>query len=197
VTGSAPEAVARVAVLLNAFKGTWFLIGGWAVDSWLGRQSREHPDVDIGLFIGDQGTLLRYLRDWHLTAHDPPEQSHDDQWDGRPLNVPAHVHGKHPDWPFELDFNFNVRSGDELILNREPALSVSSSEAIQHSAWGVPTLSQELVLWHKGRDEIRERDEADLEALLPRLDARQRDWLARSLAILDSNHPWLERIAAQ
>ena len=191
---SVPEPIARVAELLSVFPDSWYLIGGWAVDSWLGRQSREHPDVDVGLSIEDQTLLFDYLPDWHLVAHDPPEQSHDDRWDGRSLEVAAHVHARHADWPFELDFNFNERVGDRWLMSREPHRDVVAEDAVRESPWGVPTLSPELVLWHKGSGEIRERDQVDFEALEAKLEERQREWLALSLAAIDRQHPWLSRL---
>jgi len=44
-----PDAVAYVRDLLAGFGATWFLCGGWAADAWLGRQTRDHFDVDISV----------------------------------------------------------------------------------------------------------------------------------------------------
>jgi hypothetical protein len=178
---------------MRDFEGTWCVIGGWAVDSWLGRQSREHPDVDIGIFRNDEATLFQYMSDWHLAAHDTPDATHDDQWDGSPLGFPAHIHARHADWP-ELDFNFSERLGDKLIVSRDPALAVSLDEAIRPSAWSVPTLAPELVLWHKAQGEIRPRDQTDFDALLPTLEVGQREWLASAPRLGDAHHQWLAHL---
>ncbi len=192
---SVPEPVARAADLMRDFDRAWFLVGGWAVDAWLGGESREHGDVDIALFTGDQLDLLEHMPDWHLVGHDPPEQSHDDAWDGRPLGFPAHIHARRPGWP-ELDFALNVRSGDRWLLSVEPELVVSITDAVLNSPWGLPTLSPELILWHKAREQPRPRDEQDLAVLLPHLTSAQRWWLASSVELLDPRHPWLNTILA-
>ena len=45
-----PETLARVADLMSAFRPKWSLCGGWAADAWLGRQTRDHADIDIAVF---------------------------------------------------------------------------------------------------------------------------------------------------
>jgi hypothetical protein len=195
LSASRPEAIARLARLMDPFPKTWFLIGGWAVDAWLGEQSREHQDVDIGLFRGSETSVFEHLRGWHMAAHDTPDAAHDDEWDGRRLRFPAHIHARRTGWP-ELDLNFNERAAGRWILNRDPRLTVVIRDAIRPSAWGVPLLAPELVLWHKGRSDIRPRDANDFVALLPLLDSAQREWLAGSVELLDERHPWLPDLAA-
>ena len=58
----------------------------------------------------------------------------------------------------------------------------------------MPTLGAELVLWHKGRGEIRERDKQDFAAVVPLLDEPQRKWLSSSLRAIDPGHPWIPEI---
>jgi len=187
-----PEPVERVAGLMRAFQGSWFLIGGWAVDAWLGRQSREHADVDIGLFRDEEQALFEFLCGWHLVAHDTPDASHDDPWDGGQLRFPAHIHARHPDWP-EIDFNFNERSGRRLSISRDPQISFDIDDAVRVSPWGLPTLVPEVIIWFKAKD-VRPRDGLDTDALLPLLDGNQRDWLASTLARVTPDHPWLARL---
>ncbi len=38
---SIPEPVAEVADLMSTYRHMWCLCGGWAVDAWLGRQTRD------------------------------------------------------------------------------------------------------------------------------------------------------------
>ena len=178
---------------MTSFKAPWFLIGGWAVDAWLGRQSRDHGDVDIGYFRDSERAVFRHLAGWHMAAHDSPDADHDDPWDGHVLDFPAHIHARKPDWP-ELDLNANEREGDQWIINREPRMAVRIGDAVRESGWGLPTLTPEVVLWHKGRADIRERDHHDFAALLPLLDGRQRAWLADALPAISPVHPWLSEV---
>lgn len=65
-----PEPLARVAGLMSTFRPRWSLCGGWAVDAWLGRQTRDHADVDIAVFQDDHSALFEDLSGWQLIAHD-------------------------------------------------------------------------------------------------------------------------------
>ncbi len=175
------------------FGAPWFLIGGWAVDAWLGRRSRDHADVDLGYFRDDEERLFRLLSGWHMAAHDTPDADHDDQWDGHALRFPAHIHARHPGKP-ELDLNANEHEGELWVVNRSPLLTVPIESAISDSSWGVPTLAPELVLWHKGRPSIRERDHLDFAALRPLLTNVQVSWLRDALAVVDPDHVWLREL---
>jgi hypothetical protein len=190
-----PEPIRQANELMTSFGRTWFLIGGWAVDAWLGRQSRDHGDVDLGYFRDDEVAVFRHLSEWHMAAHDTPDAAHDDEWDGHALDFPAHIHARKQGWP-ELDLNANERVGDDWIVNREPRVVVPVSEAIVVSGWGVPTLVPELVVWHKARGDVRDRDHEDFEKLLPLLAERQRTWLADSLMATDPEHRWLPRVSS-
>ncbi|MBK7126671.1 MAG: hypothetical protein IPH65_12265 [Dehalococcoidia bacterium] len=91
-----PEPVARVAALMSAYPFPWALCGGWAVDSWLGRVTREHADLDIAVFESDQRALLEHLAEWNLIAHDEDEPQAIEPWTGRTLVLPAHLHAREP-----------------------------------------------------------------------------------------------------
>src|SRR3954454_364598 len=90
---SVPEAVAYVRDLFEGFGAPWLLCGGWAADSWLGRTTREHFDVDIAVFHHDQSAIVPQFPGWALVGHDPtvPDET-TEQWNGRTLDMPAHIH---------------------------------------------------------------------------------------------------------
>lgn len=67
-----PEPVARVSDLMAGYAAAWCLCGGWGVDAWLGRVTRDHADVDIVVFQADLPALFDHLEGWQLIAHDSP-----------------------------------------------------------------------------------------------------------------------------
>lgn len=205
--------------LLAGFGPPWFLCGGWAVDAWLGRQTRDHWDVDIAVFHDDHRAIFEHLSGWALVAHDPNvADDTTEPWTGRPLDLPAHIHVprlgsalatsttvKHT--AFEFEFLLNERSGDDWVLHRELDVTRPLDRGTGKSPWGLPTAAPEVVLFYKAGGGLtagelqawsggfRSRDEQDFLALLPTLTEAQRSWLRESLARLRPEHPWLAHLA--
>ncbi len=188
------------------YRGAWSICGGWAVDAWLGRVTRDHGDVDISVFIQDQRALFDHLAGWQLIAHDRHvDGGTSEPWDGRRLDLPGHIHGRLdagerlPDrldaasqQGFGLDILLDDRSGDDWILSRQPRISLALRNGVQQSPWGLPTVVPEVLLFFKAR-ELRRRDKLDFLALLPHLTAEQRDWLRNSISLV--GHPWLSELS--
>jgi hypothetical protein len=215
-----PEAVAYVHDLLRDLGAPWFLCGGWAADAWLGRQTRDHWDVDIAVFHHDQRAIFAHLSGWALVGHDPNVAGDTTEpWNGRQLDLPAHIHVPAPGGPlatsttathpaFELEFLLNERSGNDWVLSREPHIAVPLDRGTRHSSWGLPTVAPEVVLFFKAggnltaaereahHDVLRPHDEQDLLALLPTLAEASRSWLRESLATVRPGHPWLPLLAS-
>jgi len=202
-----PEPVARVADLMSTFRPRWALCGGWAVDAWLGRQTRDHNDVDIAVFQDDQHAIFDHLVGWELIAHDPNVAGDTAElWSGRRLDLPAHIHARSPeargrlpdrlDAPvqagFSLDIQLNERSGSDWILSREPRVTIPLQVAVRQSEWGVPTLVPEALLFYKAT-ELRRRDKLDFLALLPHLTDEHREWLWKAISLV--GHPWLTQLS--
>jgi hypothetical protein len=198
-----PEPVSRVAELMSTFTPWWALCGGWAVDAWLGEQTRDHVDIDIATFADDQRAVFEQLAEWNLIAHDAlVDQETRDPWDGRPLVLPAHVHARSDD-DLELEVLINERSGDGWVLSAEPPIVVPISRTTRGSPWGLPTVVPEILLFYKGTayfddEEMTKRrvhDDMDFGALLGRLVSTQRAWLLDAIKMRYPNHPWLERLS--
>ncbi|MBA2631593.1 MAG: hypothetical protein H0U86_01110 [Chloroflexi bacterium] len=185
---------------MRGFRPMWYLCGGWAVDAWLGGQTRSHADVDIAVFQDDQRAIFDHLGDWQLIGHD--NHVADDSiepWDGRRLDLPAHIHARSDDG-FTLEVLLNERSGRDWIFSREPRITLPLRRCVRQSSWGLSTVVPEVILFYKAnppawRDglppDLRPHDELDLLALLPNLTEEQRSWIWEAISLLRPGHPWL------
>ncbi|MGM7683701.1 nucleotidyltransferase domain-containing protein [Cytobacillus sp. Hm23] len=43
----------RVNVLMSSYNKPWFIAGGWAIDLFIGKQTRPHHDLEIAIFRKD------------------------------------------------------------------------------------------------------------------------------------------------
>lgn len=192
-----PEPVARIAALMSTFAPQWALCGGWAVDAWLGRQTRDHFDLDITVFHDDQRAIFDHLAGWRLVGHDPNVADDSKElWNGRTLDLPAHVHAEEGD--FKLEVLLNERSSGDWVLSREPHITRPLARCVQQSPWGMPTVVPELLLFYKATEHFdvegmkeRPHDKIDFLALLPHLSEGQGAWLREAITLLHPGHPWL------
>jgi len=204
-----PKPLALAAEHMAGYHGDWYICGGWAVDLLLGRQTRDHLDVDIAVFEDGQQALHTHLAGWHLLGHDDAVADDcQDQWDGRWLNPSAHVHANTPTMAgTELDIQICPRADDEWVLvtgASEPPMTMAMTECRGDNHWNeLPVVSALVVLyfkalaprWRMGSREVpRPKDEADLHALLPTLDATQRGWLHDAIATNEPDHRWLSKL---
>ena len=215
-----PEPVARVAAVMSTYSHAWALCGGWAVDSWLGRVTREHADLDIAVFESDQRALLEHLAEWNLIAHDEDEPQAIEPWTGRPLVLPAHLHAREPglenaalvrQWvtpPYtqakdgrDFEFIVNPGAGAEWVFSGDPRIALPVAVCVRESSWGLPALVPEAIAFYKatayfGHPKLwaRPHDVSDFEALVPLLDSDRRAWLRHSIATLHPEHPWLPNL---
>jgi hypothetical protein len=200
VPNQVPEPLARVADLMSTFDGIWYVCGGWAVDAWLGRQTRDHDDVDIAVFQNDLNILRDHLAGWQLNAHDSLTPDSVEQWDGRPLRLPAHIHARLGG--SNLDIQVNERSGNDWLLSREPRIVLDLSRCAAKPAWGLPTLVPEVILFFKATAYFgieglwgRPHDAADFLGLLHVLSTKHRGWLRDAISLAQPGHPWLSQLS--
>jgi hypothetical protein len=191
--------------LMSTYPAPWAICGGWAVDAWLGRTTRDHGDVDF--CVWDQRALFEHLRDaWQMVAHHPAVAGDDSSpWDGAPVGVPAHIHARldngdalpksvsmAAEQGFKLDIQLNECSGEDWTMHSNPRIGMPLRDAVQECGWGVPAVVPEVLLFYKSND-LRRRDRLDFAALRPRLSDGQRMWLREAIAVV--GHPWLADLA--
>jgi hypothetical protein len=177
---------------LAGFEPPWYIAGGWALDLFLGRQTREHKDVDVCILRRDQLALQRHLAGWRFEKVVAAPTSH---WripwlSGERLELPVHeVHAFAPDG-LEFELLLNESDGSDWVYRRNPAVRCPLAAIGSRTRAGVPFLCPENVLLHKTKNTTA-RDDADLALVLPRLDPAARSWLAAALRVCMPDHPWL------
>ncbi|HZS93479.1 MAG TPA: amino acid transporter, partial [Chloroflexota bacterium] len=62
----------KVAQLFRDLTVPWWVGGGWAIDLFVGRQTRAHADIDVQILRRDQLAVRRQMAGWELYAADPP-----------------------------------------------------------------------------------------------------------------------------
>ncbi|MFV9673564.1 MAG: nucleotidyltransferase domain-containing protein, partial [Acidimicrobiia bacterium] len=80
---------------LRGFCTPWYVAGGWAIDLFAERVTREHSDVDLMVARSDQEVVSRHFRDRALAKVMPhPDglvgQGTVEPWGGERLDLPVH-----------------------------------------------------------------------------------------------------------
>lgn len=187
------ELAADVKQLMAPYAGTWALCGGWAVDAWLGRVTREHQDIDIAVFLDEQRLFGEQLAEWRLVAHETDEADHQIPWDGHDLAFPSHLHAAKDVQPTR-ELLVNERGEGTWILRRDPRSSLPQARFTLPSPWGIPVMAPEAILFYKMVGDPRPRDGQDVINLLPVLTDRQRAWLHEAVELTKPDHPLLPRL---
>ncbi len=179
-----------VVALLDDFPARWWIAGGRALELFVGRPIREHEDIDVLVLRSEQLAVQRHLRGWDLrVAH----EGRLEPWQvGERLELPRHSlwARRDPEASWQIQFLLGEDARGVWRYRRDPSVTLPVAELGLLSLEGVPFVRPELILLFKAK-EPRQRDETDLQAVLPALDAaarsRLRDWLP-------SEHPWLRRL---
>ena len=184
-----PRAVAR---LLGGLDVPWFIAGGWALDLFLGRETRAHEDVEIAILRRDQAAVRRHLAGWEFlkVASGAREVWPEDER----LDPPIHeIHAKGNREPRDLEILLNESDGELWKFRRDPRVTRPVSEIGDRSDLGIPFLRPEIVIPYKAK-QPRERDEVDYRLVHPALAGRAREWLRVALEVAHQGHPWIEKL---
>ena len=195
------EEVRRIATAFRSFKAPWWFSGGWAIDLYLGRVTREHHDVDVTVLRRDQDGLRAALSGFELKKIVPhpggvPGQGTITAWaPSERLELPIHQANAYAIGKSELSFQImlNDTDGTEWWYRRDRRIRRPMATLGFESSEGVSYLAPEITILFKAKT-MRPCDEADFEAVLPMLTGEARDWLRGALALAHPNHPWIARL---
>ena len=169
----------------------WAVAAGWALELFVGESWRPHEDLEIAVpapRFDEVRAGLPELEFWVPAG------------EGlfRPLAESASE--SHQTWALDavagawrLDVFREPSAGDTWICRRDPSIRLPHAELVERTPDGIPFVRPEVVLLFKAK-RAREKDEADFDALLPRLDATRRSWLTIALERVHPGHAWLGRL---
>jgi hypothetical protein len=197
--GSSFSPVLAVAHIMRDFHGPWFVSGGWAIDLFLGKVTREHSDIEIGIYRRDQHFLWHHLPEWTLEkAIQTPEGGKWVAWErAEELLLPVHqiratrLHGECT----EFEFFLNERDEMQWTSRRHAGLNRAAEEVAIPSFLDIPILSPEIQLLFKAK-QTRHKDQADFERTLPAPSPTQVRWLTAALTQYHPEHPWIRMLAS-
>jgi hypothetical protein len=186
--------------LLTDFTHPWFIAGGWSIDLFLGKVTREHSDIEVSVLRRDQGRVFEYLRSWRLQkcAPGPPDVDHFIvlPWEGEWLELPVfqlRADSQDVMSPPEFDIFLNDIGDDQWLFRRCPAVTYAMARIGRRTASGIPYVAPEWQLLYKAK-RAEDKDWHDFEAVVPLLDVGARSWLRQALERAHPGHEWIEKL---
>jgi hypothetical protein len=186
-----PEEAARRFAGLDV---PWAVAAGWAIDLFLGRERREHEDLEVAIPADSLSAVAGRLTDLELWV--PPG--------GGGTLIPladADLAETHQTWALDVAANewridlFREPSDDgEWVCRRDARIRLPYDELIEHTGDGIPYVRPEVVLLFKAK-QARPKDESDLAAVLPLLDGSRKRLLASWIGLVHPGHFWLPDLA--
>jgi hypothetical protein len=168
----------------------WAVAAGWAIDLFLGRERREHEDLEIAVptdRFDEIATALGEL-EFHVVTRGLAEPV---------AEARALMTTTHQTWGLDraanawrIDVFREPHDGHYWLARRDESIRLPYDELIEHTPDGIPYERPEVVLLFKAK-QARPKDEADLAAVLPQLTGDRRRLLAGWIAQVHPGHFWL------
>ncbi|WP_391574996.1 nucleotidyltransferase domain-containing protein [Cohnella sp.] len=191
-----PLTVSEIGAIFSEIPITWCIAGGWALDLYLGRQSRKHADIDIIVLREQQAIAFQHLsKGWQLYKADEGKLALWEEGEYLPLTNDIWVSrdGGSP-WAFQIML-IDVDQ-DLWIYGREQSIRRPITDIIARTQEGIPFLKPEIQLLYKGgSSKIREKDHHDFLTVGPELTPMAQEWLRSSLIKqFPEGHVWMDHM---
>jgi len=188
----------KVRDLLAGLAVPWWIAGGWAIDLFVGRQTRKHEDTDVLVLRNDQLGVQAHLAGWDLLKAQPPGRLV--PWEKGEFLRPG-VHDiwcrRTPESPWSLQLMLMDTDGDRWVFRRDPSITGPLATLGRRTDSGIPYLAPEIQLLCKAKAETLAKDDADFEVALPLLGAEAKRWLLACLGRrFPGGHTWVRRLSA-
>lgn len=162
--------------------------------------TREHEDLEIGVFRHHQSALHSLYTDWdayksiggwnrweaeehldlpiHQVLFRPPGSGYPEPWE--------------PNYE-ERQFFLNEADDGIWISRRDPRIRLHVRQLAERSPDGVPIVIPEVQLLYKARHAAG-KDEHDFVLAITRLSEGRRRWLRKTLELVHPGHRWIQAL---
>ena len=189
-----PWAPAECAARLAGVDARWCVVGGWALDLFVGETTRAHGDLEIAVpreefapvrdaladyefFIADSGKL------WPLDTSDELFNTRHQTWVRDPATM-----------TWKVDVMREPGAVDTWVFRRDERIRRPYADVVLRTTDGIPFMRPDLALLFKARDP-RAKDDADFARVAPLLAPDDKHRLAETLvALYGDTHRWLDQL---
>lgn len=167
---------------MDKFGFPWFFAGGWAIDLFLGRETRAHGDIEIGIYRKNQMQLCRFFsKSWKQFVdnrnYTGKRERH--EWTKEYLRLP--IHELYIDLGgLEIEVQLNEKDDSNWIYRRDPKIQLEETKVIRFHELDIPYLCPEIVCLCKTRH-MEDEDKTDIALALAKMDEAQKTWLFESI----------------
>lgn len=211
--------VAEANALLKGQGFSYAVCGGFALDLFLGYETRTHGDIDILAFWEDRETIITYMQSkgyivyemlgggkvHRITDIKMQEKLRKNIFCCTEDCELVRLYDTDEADVYWLDFQhtgltklnyieflFNEKTEEEFVYARDERVRRGMANEILETD-GVPYLAPELCLLFKSTDIEREGYQQDFELTVGKLSAEQRTWFEKSMELLyPEGHKWRE-----
>jgi hypothetical protein len=169
----------------------WCVVGGWALDLSIGRETRFHEDLEIAIprdnfpairaHFERAGYILHEVGDGEVRRLDADTQRNPDKHQNWVMDPHAN------EW--RVDVMLEPGDANTWIFRRDERIRAPRSDMIGLRD-GIPHLKAHGALLYKAKGQ-RPKDEADFAIAAPLLSAAERAWLIETLSLAHPGHAWI------
>ncbi len=199
----------------------YMLCGGYAVDMYLQCKTREHSDIDIGVFWEDREEVIRFMKSNNWSVYEALgggivcklDNLENYDFERRKnlfciRNKTPRIHLDHIEgnsYTFQMDdceqseldyveFLFNECSNDKFVYYWNSEITRMLNKAIMREG-RIPYLAPELVLLYKSTSSNTGKSIVDFKAVTEKMNLERKDWLKYALTIAyPHGHSWIKLV---
>jgi hypothetical protein len=184
----------------------WCIVGGWAIDLWLGRQTRIHEDIEISILREDLNQFRAALPDCDFFAAGSGKITALKGDDPQPdIHQVWCLDRETKKWRLDIMIEPGTRADGGYSTwryRRQPTITIARDHMIIKDGNGVPFMRPDCVLLFKAKHN-RSKDQLDFESVLDHASNSfdwfvsphgDLEWLENKLEELHPDHKWLNQM---